>query len=199
VRPAVLLIATLLVLPAMPSLAVAAEPASPEIPAWVAALLEARGVPASEWDRVQVERRVLEDGIWRVEAGSLADLATPPRPAEPAVPDAVLGNLAAHVMLQVGRCDGYSVETLAEGVTKVGGSWDVGFHVVSATALPPGVDTADPQGSLAGASVHSDVSVAGVGAVQIQEDRIVLFGTCLALLGTMNGPGVFAFGHIWPA
>ena len=184
----------LLVLP----LAVAQAPAQADVPSWLVPWLEARGVAPEDWDEVKVERRVFEDGAWRTEAGPLDDLAQLSRAAPPRA-DVVMGSLALHLMLQT-DCAGYSVEPLAGDVVKVGGSWEVGLHVASVQgAFPPGVDASDPENSLLSASIHEDVSVAGVGSVVLQEDRIVLFGQCLLLVGTMSGVGVFAFGQSWPA
>lgn len=199
----VLLIASLLVLPPVlagePSAAGAPEA---DVPAWLAGLLAARGVPQEDWTHLQVERHILQDGGWRVEPGSLADLVAAPSPRASAVPEAphaVLGHLALHLMIQVGHCEGYQTEPLAEGLTKVGGSWETGLHVAYAGELPPGVDTADPAGSLTSGASHMDFSVAGVGAISIEETRITIFGSCIALLGMMTGPGVFAFDQAWPA
>lgn len=185
----------LLVLP----FAVAKEPAQPEAAPWVAAMLEARGIAPEDWEHVQVERRVFDDGAWRVETGSLRDLTQPPRAAAPDA-DVVVGDLAFHIMIQVSRCDGYTVEPVAENVARVGGTWDIGAHVASAQGGDvPGVDTSDPQGSVMSASAHEDYSLAGIGAVEIVENRILLFGTCLVLIGNMNGVGAFAFDQTWPA
>lgn len=122
----------------------------------------------------------------------------------PGVQDAVLGSVT-HLMIQVGQCAGYDVRVLLGNVTRVRGSWDVGIHVstpVAATVagltsgqlIPPGVDAEGGAEGLVTPVFHGDTSLWGVGQLtSLTEDRLYLFGSCFALVGTLAGTGAWLF------
>lgn len=184
-----LVLCALLIVPfAAPALA-AAEERNP----YETLLLE-RGVAPEDLDDLVVERRTLVDGAWSVELLTLDDLVTMPTvaPAPVAAPDVVVGQLPLHFMIQT-SCAGYGAETLADGVTKVEGSWDVGLHaILPVIAGGAAVDASEPQSVVTG-TVHADQTALAVGQLSVSETRVSLFGICFFLLGTMSGTGTFAF------
>ena len=175
--------------------ALATPPAQEGLPLWLAEALQARGVPEEAWGDVVVEGRAYRDGAWRPAPGRFADLGAL-AVAVPATPDVVVGTLSSHQMIQT-SCAGYRVTPLAGGIDRVEGAWDLGIHVVlGPAAMGTGVDAREPTSP---GSAHTDNGVAAIADVSIQETRLILFGNCLALLGTMSGVGVFAFDQTFPA
>lgn len=192
-----ILAALLLVAPLVPATAHEGR----AMPADIAAALEARGIPASAWSDVRVVRHtttpegestsVLTLDAWLASSPQLAALELPRATQRVGSnTDVVAGDLLLHLMLQF-DCSGYRASSVGAGVTTVDGAWDIiGLHVVlHPTAGWPSVGTMDPTTSY----LAYDSSAQAAGMLTITEDRIEIFGICLFLVGTMAGPGAFAF------
>lgn len=201
---------SLLAAAAAPSLVQADD--APAVPALVAEQLaviaDTMGVHA-RLDDVQVTRVTTSPGgdvvtqeidaaTWLAETAptlrALADArAAAIDPGEVTTPDILAGAGVAHGMFQVGRCDGYAIEPIAEGFARVGGSWDLGVHA-AAGVLDGGaaLGTRSIEG-LGHTAAGTDLTMMGVGQVAITEDHVRFFGVCILTLGMMTGHGVFWF------
>lgn len=178
----------------------AAEEAPAALPAWLVERLAAEGIVVDEAD-IHVMRTVTQGGQTLRYEVPLSQLpAEDPfggrTVAPPGVPNILAGQLTQHLMLQVGDCAGYGAQEVAAGITLVqDASWPIGLHI----ALGPAAGGV--AASTAGDPVTNLVVIFGLdsgmplaaGDLAITEDRITIFGQCLALLGQMSGTGAWQF------
>jgi hypothetical protein len=113
----------------------------------------------------------------------------------PQAPDALVGQLTQHFMLQF-SCAGYGVQEVAPGVGAIQGStWDLGFHIALGP-LAGGVaasTSGDPAtNAVAIVGVDSGMDLAA-GEFATSYDRLEIFGICLLGIGTMTGTGAWVF------
>ena len=172
-----------------------------ELPPWVADRLVDAGHDVDARD-VRVVRTTLAAG--QAHVGEVPFSALPqddpfawPAAAAPApVDDVVVGEMTQHIMYQVGGCAGYEAQQAAPGlVTIQDAAWTAGAHLARGP-LAGGMAAStggDPAANLVLiAATDSGMSLAA-GEMTIREDRLVLFGHCLILLGTLTGTGVWDF------
>lgn len=193
----VLIFASALVVASLPA-ATASD--SEALPAWLEAQLMARGIVADPAD-VLIERTVLADGAVTRTTVPLRSLSQDDpfkgmRVASPGAGDVLVGQLTSHLMLQVGRCDGYAAQIAAPGITLVqDATWDLGLHLALGPAAGGvAVSTAgDPQSNLLLIQSADAGMTIAAGDLIITEDRLTIFGICIGTLGTMTGTGVWQF------
>lgn len=199
--PRSILVALCLLAPLITGSAATADASS--LPDWLLARLEAAGLARDPADasEVRIVRSVLDAGearTFEVPASTLpSDDPFPPAAlAPPAAPDALVGQLTTHLMVQLGDCPGYGAEPFGAGIARVeGASWAVGIHLAQGPAAGglAASTSGDPATNLV-AILGTDVGMDhAVGQLAIQEDRLVLFGQCFALLGQMSGTGAWVF------
>ncbi|HUR67674.1 MAG TPA: hypothetical protein VM370_00380 [Candidatus Thermoplasmatota archaeon] len=193
-----ILIAACLLTVVVPMSSFAAEEETPALPAWLQAILDERGIEADPADIV-VTRTVTHGAdvhIFQVPLSAIAqaDPFAGTNVAAPAVPDVLVGELTLHFMLQLGNCDGYGAQAVADGVSLIqDASWDLGIHlalgplgggVAASTGGDPVTNTLLIAGEDSGATLAA-------GDLSITEDRITIFGICLLTIGTMSGTGAW--------
>lgn len=178
----------------------AAEEERATLPAWLEERLAAEGMVVDASD-VQVLRTLRQGGeTLRYEVPLSALPANDPfsgtTVAPGDVPEVLVGQLTQHIMLQIGDCSGYGAQEAAAGMSVVqDASWPVGIHLAlgpagGGVAASTGGDPATNLILIFG--VDSGMTLAA-GDLAITEDRITIFGTCLALLGQMSGTGAWNF------
>lgn len=180
--------------------AASSEEATPALPAWLAERLAANGIAVDAADLV-VERTIIAEGarttfVLPLSALPAEDPFGGSRVAPAEAPDALVGQLTFHTMLQVASCAGYGAQEVAAGVSAIqDASWDIGVHVALGP-LAGGVAA-----STSGDPVTNAVVILGedfgmdvaAGELWITEDRVTLFGVCIVTLGTMTGTGAWVF------
>ena len=191
------ILATCLLVSFLPATSAAEERSLPD---WLDAFLAERGIDSAGGD-LRLVRTQIGDGSSTTFEVPLSALPVDDPfggrdVAPPGIPSVLVGQLTQHVMIQVGSCGGYGATSVAEGISLIeDGSWDLGVHLalVPAAGGVAASTGGDPVANLLVIAGTDTGLSPGVGDLAIQEDRIEIFGQCLALLGTMSGTGAWQF------
>lgn len=193
---AIALAACLLAVSAPASLAAEEEPA---LPSWLQARLVEEGMDV-DTSELRLVRTVTQGGVTQRFEIPLTELpsedpfsgvAGAPAP----IPEVLVGQLTAHLMVQIGDCAGYGAQYVGPLTLVQDASWLAGVHIAlgplaGGVAASTGGDPVSNLVVIVGGDYGMDLAA---GELTITEDRLEFWGACLALIGQMSGTGAWQF------